>query len=230
MGNPSLYPNLQPRLSLTWLASYPRSGNTLLRVILNRCFGLSSQSVYSDADFAAPALRALVGVEEVGADPGIFLARAQAQGRALFVKTHEAPRADNHKVLYVVRDGRSAVVSHMHYLRRLKIEALLGDVIAGRYSIPWSAHVNAWLARPGTLLLRYEKLAAGDGATLAALSDFIGRPQLQPFDIRFDALRAADAGFFRAGRDDANIAEMDGASAELFERLHGATLRALGYA
>lgn len=30
-----------------WLASYPRSGNTLLRTILNHCFGLKSASVYT---------------------------------------------------------------------------------------------------------------------------------------------------------------------------------------
>jgi hypothetical protein len=35
---------------VTWLASYPRSGNTLLRTILKQCFGLSSQSVYPDEE------------------------------------------------------------------------------------------------------------------------------------------------------------------------------------
>ena len=29
-----------------WLASYPRSGNTLLRTILNHCFNLKSASFY----------------------------------------------------------------------------------------------------------------------------------------------------------------------------------------
>src|SRR5258708_3341660 len=35
---------------VTWLASYPRSGNTLLRIILKRCFGLTSQSLYDDRE------------------------------------------------------------------------------------------------------------------------------------------------------------------------------------
>jgi len=39
---------------MIWLASYPRSGNTLLRVILKHCFGLSSQSVYHDSEFTDP--------------------------------------------------------------------------------------------------------------------------------------------------------------------------------
>ncbi len=29
-----------------WLASYPRSGNTLLRTVLYQCFGIQSASVY----------------------------------------------------------------------------------------------------------------------------------------------------------------------------------------
>lgn len=37
--------DLREDSAVTWLASYPRSGNTLLRIVLKRCFGLSSQSV-----------------------------------------------------------------------------------------------------------------------------------------------------------------------------------------
>src|SRR5262249_8567891 len=42
---------------LIWLASYPRSGSGLLRLILNRCFGLNSYDIYAGqrrADGEAP--------------------------------------------------------------------------------------------------------------------------------------------------------------------------------
>jgi hypothetical protein len=215
---------------VTWLASYPRSGNTLLRVILNRCFGLPSQSLYHDTEFPDPAMRRVVGHEAVGDDPQAFLQQARREGRPLYVKTHELPSADRHPAIYVVRDGRSAVVSHHHYLREiLGRDVSLMQVIAGAAGISWSQHVQAWRGRPGMVTLRYEDLAAGDAAALAAISQAIGRPQRRAFDISFDSLHRLSPVFFRRGSDQANIAEMDGEATQLFEALHGETLRALGY-
>jgi len=33
---------------IIWLASYPRSGNTFLRIVLNKCFNIKTYSVYGD--------------------------------------------------------------------------------------------------------------------------------------------------------------------------------------
>ena len=35
---------------IVWLASYPRSGNTFLRVVLHNVYGVSTYSVYEDND------------------------------------------------------------------------------------------------------------------------------------------------------------------------------------
>ena len=35
---------------ITWLASYPRSGNTYTRIVMNRLFGITTQSVYYKND------------------------------------------------------------------------------------------------------------------------------------------------------------------------------------
>jgi hypothetical protein len=226
--------SLEQRLDapVTWLASYPRSGNTLLRVILRRCFGLTSQSVYDDAEFSDPGLCGVVGHEAVGEDPFQFLQRARREGRRLYVKTHELPPADRHPAIYVVRDGRSAVVSHAHFLREILCRDVTPmDVIGGKLGVSWSEHVKAWAlpARPNTLVLRYEDLVAGEAITLAAISNFIGVPQQHTFDISFDALQALSPSFFRRGSDSANISELDAKSNQLFERIHGETLRAMGY-
>jgi hypothetical protein len=217
---------------MIWLASYPRSGNTLLRVILKHCFGLSSQSVYHDSEFTDPELVAAIGHEAVGDDPSRFLARARTDGRRLYVKTHELPPAQHWPVIYVVRDGRSATVSHLHYLRQvLGHQVTFADVLAGRMGPLWSHHVRAWALEPraNRLVVRYEKLAAADEESLRAISDFIGVPVARPFDVSFAQLNALNPVFFRRGSDEANIAEMDGETQALFERLHGETLRALGY-
>ena len=118
---------------VTWLASYPRSGNTLLRIVLNRCFGVSSQSIYADVEFPDPAVRGEVGHEAIGDDPKGFLAAARRSGRSLYVKTHELPSPDRHPAIYVLRDGRSAVVSHAHYMREFfHRDVPLTDIIAGK--------------------------------------------------------------------------------------------------
>jgi hypothetical protein len=213
-----------------WLASYPRSGNTLLRVILKRCFGQPSQSIYDDAELAEPGLAQIIGREAVDDDPHGFIARAREAGRSLYVKTHELPPVDHHPAIYVVRDGRSAVVSHAHYVRDiLKRDLTLNAVIEGKAGQSWSQHVRAWLlpARANTLMVRYEDLAAGDITTLKKISDFIGQPLLRDFDVSFDALHALSPAFFRSGSDTANIHELDGEALRLFERLHGETLRAI---
>ena len=159
-----------------------------------------------------------------------FIARASQAGRSLYVKTHEMPPADKHPAIYVVRDGRSAVVSHLHYMREiLGRDMTLADVIEGKAGQSWSQHVRAWTPRPHTLLVRYEDLAAGDAATLKKIAGFIGKPQLHGFDISFESLHALSPAFFRGGSDSANILEMDGEDVRLFERLHGETLRAMGY-
>ena len=217
---------------MTWLASYPRSGNTLLRIILKRCFGLPSQTIYDDAEFSDAAVRDVVGHEPVGDDPAQFLRRAQEERRRLYIKIHELPPADSHPVIYVVRDGRAAVVSYIHFLREiLKRDVAARDVISGTVGVSWSRHVRAWTLppRPGTLVLRYEDLVIGEAGTLKKLSAFIGVPQREAFDISFDRLHALAPDFFRSGSNRKNIAELTSDEEQLFEEMHGATLRAMGY-
>jgi hypothetical protein len=148
------------------------------------------------------------------------------------VKTHELPPGDHHPAIYVVRDGRSAVVSHAHYLRDiLNRDISLAEVIEGKAGLSWSQHVRAWIlpVRAGTLVLRYEDLAVGNRETLATISAFISQPLLRGFDVSFERLHALYPAFFRRGSDAANIAEMDSASASLFEQHHGDMLRAMGF-
>jgi hypothetical protein len=223
---------LQTAAPVTWLASYPRSGNTLLRLILKQCFDLTSQSLYLDQDFTDPAIRELVGHEDVGRNPRRFVHLARRAGRSLFVKTHEPPAADRHPAIYVVRDGRSAVVSHAHYLRdNLHHDITLADVIEGKAGLSWSQHVRAWTLplRANTLVVRYEDLAVGNRDTLNAISAFIGHPLLRGFGLSFEKLHELHPVFFRRGSDAGNIAEMNAASVRLFEQHHGDMLRATGY-
>src|SRR5579863_4797939 len=81
---------------IVWLASYPRSGNTLLRMVLKHCFEVASYSLYSDQEFSVPAIREIVGERAIGSDPQKFLNRLRAQGSIACVKTH-APSKREHR-------------------------------------------------------------------------------------------------------------------------------------
>jgi hypothetical protein len=201
-------------------------------LILKSCFGLVSQSIYQDQDFADPRLRDAVGHEDVGGNAHQFVTRARRAGRSLFVKTHELPPADQHPAIYVVRDGRSAVVSHTHYVRDvLHREVSLADVIEGKAGTSWSHHVRSWALplRANTLVVRYEDLAVAKRDTLEAISAFIGHRLQRSFDLSFEHLHSLQPTFFRRGSNEANIAEMDATCRQLFNRHHGDVLRAMGY-
>ncbi len=217
---------------IVWLASYPRSGNTLLRIILKHCFGVASCSLYSDNEFPSPAVQELVGEQPIGPDPNRFLAQLYKDGRTAYVKTHELPGKDAYPAIYVVRDGRAALVSHYHYFREmLGMRVSLEEVVAGTLSPSWSAHVQAWLlsGRPNLLVLRYEDLARGEPAVLDVIAAFIGIPCARPMPVSFSGLHALMPSFFRTGSNLRNVAELTETQQMLFETLHGTTARKLGY-
>ncbi len=161
---------------LTWIASYPRSGNTFLRTILWHCFGLRSASVYPDDLGGNTALEQYVG--HIGHDDLKGLTTFPGNGIPLF-KTHEHPIDDN-PAIYVIRDGRAAAVSLWKFYdatpsrKRFSME----DIIEGRHKFgTWSSHVQAWAPceRNNTLLLKYEDMESDLPGTLDTLNNFLNR-------------------------------------------------------
>jgi glycosyltransferase involved in cell wall biosynthesis/GT2 family glycosyltransferase len=196
---------------IIWLASYPRSGNTLLRMMLNSVFGRTSYSEYDD-------------VTDIGADPQtcqrvghVFLGRPLEQAYAelsatpepVFIKTHNEPK-DDAKAIYIVRDGRFAAMSYHRYLKdflAVEHEVSLVNVIAGFTQFgSWGSHLDAWdpQNRPNTLLLRYEDLVAEPQREIAKIAEFI---QLEPtgqWQNDFQALHQVNPKFFRHGNTHAD--------------------------
>lgn len=220
---------------IVWLASYPRSGNTLLRQILCQAFGQKTYSRYNDPAYIGtiPALAEATGHVMFSGSWDAFAAEAMRSERAVLVKTHDPP-PDDAPAVYVVRDGRAAAVSWMHMLRawRPHAETLLDDIIEGRTRFGgWSGHLNAWkmAKRPRTLFLRYEELTLDPQPSIARLSRFLGLPQVAAFDDRRKELQAVAPGFVREGSNAKNIAELNLAQRSRFRELHGRWLERLGY-
>ena len=157
---------------LVLLASYPRSGNTLLRTILKNCFGLSSASVYPNDLGGNNALESYVGHIE-----GIERA-SQINQKANLVKTHELDLYKLIPSIYVSRNGYDVLKSCWSFWNG-EISPL--DIAAGRYRFgTWSNHVLSWSPwkRQKTLWLSYEELIDESGfpEALDKISSFVEIP------------------------------------------------------
>lgn len=219
---------------LVWLASYPRSGNTLLRILLNRCFQVETLSVYDDyfGDGSDKVFERVVAHRRHGLDRAAIRAQAAAAPGPVFLKTHDLPD-DKSRAIYIVRDGRASIVSYRHYLQDFGgVQPSLADVIQGNVQFgSWSEHVRAWALswRPNTLVLRYENLTSAPDRAMAQIADFLELPAPAPAQLDFAELHAAMPQFFRAGSNQKNLAELQGPDLDLFWARHGAVMQQFGY-
>ncbi|MDX2308695.1 MAG: sulfotransferase domain-containing protein [Hyphomicrobium sp.] len=220
---------------IVWIASYPRSGNTLTRLLLRQVFGKYTYSKYNDTqDLGSdPAIAHMVGHVSYRQTWRDFRARADEKKKLYLVKTHDAPE-DDAKAIYVVREGRSAIVSYAAYLNQFgRQEVSLQDVNLGTVTFGgWSQHYDAWKPhdRPNTLLIKFEDLLAKPGAMATELSDFLELPIRGAFTASFDSLHERFPEFFRSGDNKKSEAEFEEGDNQLFEYLHGPLMRRLGYA
>ena len=219
---------------IIWLASYPRSGNTLLRIILKSVFELPSFSKHGDADDigADSRLSDAVGHRVLAGDWAEEYQPMRSSPEMHFVKTHDAPDDDG-KAIYVVRDGRSTCQSFHHYLRDFsKRDAIfLTDVIAGFTPFgSWSDHLADWNPqhRRETLLVKYEDLIADPKPQIERIAEFLGRTPLHNWKNNFAKLQKLNARFFRVGKND-SPPELGNNDAAIFWELHGHWMKQLGY-
>ncbi|MEX0808536.1 MAG: sulfotransferase domain-containing protein [Dongiaceae bacterium] len=221
---------------IIWLASYPRSGNTLLRIVLRQCFGIDSYSIYNDrTDIAKNAeLVKLTGHVMMDLPASQFVRDRVASPELTFIKTHDPP-SDDSRAIYIVRDGRAAVLSYAGYFRniRRRTDVTLADVIRGTAGPfgSWSAHIEAWkpTARPDTLLLRFEDMVMDVAPAIAGISAFAGLAPIAEWRTEFKSLQKLQPDFFTTGSN-ADIRELEEEAEADFWRLHGDAMRTMGYA
>jgi hypothetical protein len=220
---------------IVWLASYPRSGNTLLRTLLKQTMGLSSKSDSLDENHHAKEdgnWTRIVGVDGFVSDWTTFYRHACVSNEVHLVKTHHPP-IDDQPAIYVVRDGRKSCLSYLHFDRQFRGgTSSLVEIVAGidHYG-DWSSHYRAWTGRKNTLTVRYEELVTPSLGTLASLANFVAyRGPIEPWQNPFDKLREHDPAFFREGKTYWEGApEWTALIDALFFHLHGELMVELGY-
>lgn len=216
---------------MIWIASFPRSGNTFTRVVLEECYGLHS-SRYREGE----------------GDPG--------WEDAPFVKTHLLPRqlpaGAAQASIYLVRDGRDCVISLAHQRREITVpgsdwEQNLAEAVEaaeGSFFGGWSQHVREWLP-VADFVWRFEELIRDPLAHTEQLRAVIDLPEpardrLPTFDdlrtrtFSYPRKRNMDPdqhrkSFFRRGKVGGWLDEMPERHLRRFWELHGDQLQRLGY-
>ncbi|MEM9838519.1 MAG: sulfotransferase domain-containing protein [Pseudomonadota bacterium] len=220
---------------IIWLASYPRSGNTALRIILKRFFDIETLSQHNDQDAIGTnkQLTAVVGHKPLQASWNETYESLRNDQGTHFVKTHERP-SDQGKAIYIVRDPRAVVPAYHAYLAKFTaIQVTLADVTAGAVSFGrWDHHVRAWSPdkRENTLLLTFEELTTDLQSNLSTLSDFLQQEPRKVAETSFDELRSIDPQFFSVGSNESRIKALPGDALAAIEALYADEMNAMGYA
>lgn len=137
-----------------WVASFPRAGNTLCRIILAQCFGQDTSSVYGT---------------EFGRLTQYSKIRDAVRERhsARFIKTHAKPGGDDWDAIVVCR----------HPATLMRANADFGN--ADLSMCKWPVFYDSWLSSERKLLvLRYEDMVENLECTLSQIHQFTGLPVL----------------------------------------------------
>jgi glycosyltransferase involved in cell wall biosynthesis len=225
---------------MIWLASFPRSGNTYLRNILYELYGIASSEYHFE--------------------PNLVLDQDYASYPV--VKTHLLPsdlkpHERTAKSIYIVRDGRDAVVSMAHHRKDIIApgsdfqENLRAAIVAqgGSYFGGWSKNAEQWI-KQADLVLYYEDLIAHPQACIERVRTLLELPapdyskiptfeqlkQGKPVygggwenDINSDVVENYATKFFRRGKAGAWKDELTDELHDLFWSHHGETMERLGY-
>lgn len=159
-----------------FLASYPRSGNTLLRFPLAECMT------------GAPC--SFENVQRIIPEIGVHVyARPLLLGGGRLIKTHEPFRRSYRRAIYIVRDVRDVLLSAfsreaaMDLLDADSLDRYIEPFMQGRMSRwgAWQDHIEGWLnspiaARGDLLVMRFEDICSDVDAAVARILDFLSLP------------------------------------------------------
>lgn len=217
---------------IVWIASYPRSGSSLLRQILSSSLGYDS---YTEAGARVAPLGRYSRV--IGEPLDEFRQRAAETDEVVFVKTHTSP-PDGNPALYVVRDGRLALTSFARYEEAFspdsRFRSLYALIVGLHHYGGWSEHYRAWHNRSAAtpiLTLEYGELFDASAESIEKIASFVGHTgEIQPWVNPIGPLRAEQSAIVGEGRRLwAGDPLWDPTCDAMFWRLHGDLMGELGF-
>ena len=212
----------------TALASFPRSGNTWLRYMIELATGAASGSVYDD--------------------------RILPRGReGIVIKTHLLNRHEFDRAIHLVRNPFDAIESYYHWKRDVQGDAATGwRQHVREAAAEWRAHTSHWLAgdadrsgdedetgQSAILLVRYEDLRANPVRELERVLNYLGcnvskeacerAVQLAELERMRELHPTLGTRFFRKGEVGAGAAAFDDESRTVVLQIIGDLINRLGY-
>jgi hypothetical protein len=156
-----------------FLASYPRSGNTLMRFVLG--------------DLASGAPVDFESIDRLIPNVGDHRSAPRIAAGHRLIKTHEAYREEYMRAVYVVRDVRDVLVSWHRLTHREGDAAEDLDEFVQRFMTDrgspygsWVDHVRSWRAAHARgvpmLLCRFDEMRADPAGVLGRIAEFAGLP------------------------------------------------------
>ena len=225
---------------MIWLASFPRSGNTFFRIAMYEVYGIESSAFHTIPNNP---------FDENYEDYSL-------------VKTHLLPHQlvpddPNIPAIYIVRDGRDALVSIAHQRKDLIepgtdfMSNLREAIVAaeGSYFGGWSYNVLQWLER-ATIVIKFEELITNPIEEMERIRPWLemAEPQLEKVptfnDMKSKEMKygsGLEMGyspeeltrrrklFFRRGKIGSWKKDMPEDFHKLFWDLHGEAMRRMGY-
>jgi hypothetical protein len=211
------------------LASYPRSGNTMVRQVIEAVYGLPTFSHYRNE-------------QRVGLWPDRhYTEEAEDENPVCFVKTHSEECSD-YPTIHIVRDGRDAIVSEAHFGLKATImygphkpRQLMCELVEGRGPWDWSHHCRTYSEREApTVRVHYEELLKNPVRPIIAAVQKLGVP-IEPQcngTVRlpsFGRLHRQCPDFYRRGKAGIWQEEMPPDVQGRFWAVHGEMMEQMGY-
>lgn len=159
-----------------FIVGYPRSGHTWFQ-------NLIAAVIYGvDPEYARDTL-----VQELVPDVH-YKQFYKRYSSPMFFKSHFLPRPDYRQVIYLLRDGRDAMVSYFHFLSTTKGREInfMKMVRDGNDLFPckWNEHVKMWSSNPYNariMTIKYEDLIENIEQEMHRFCAFIGIERSDPF-------------------------------------------------
>lgn len=174
-----------------FIVGYPKSGNTWFQhLVAGVVYGVD------------PKWAPISAVQDLVPDASA-LKYYRRHATPMFFKEHSLPRPEYRRVVYLLRDGRDAMVSYRHYRETMdKVKYDFQKFVTPEtdlYPCHWPRHVDAWVKNPyeaQILVIKYEDLLAQPVEQLKRFCEFVG------ISREADHLKAvAEAASFRNLRD-----------------------------
>ena len=136
-----------------FIVGFPKSGNTWMQhIITHLVYGVNGEASRSMVNLI---------VSDIYANSHYFRFNERC-----FFKSHDLPKPNYKKVVYIMRDGREALLSYFHMKKNMGNPVSMFDLYSGNIKLnnaSWSEHIEQWEQNPygaEILWLKYEDLKA----------------------------------------------------------------------